>query len=308
MLNSLIRRAGRQAGLDVFRASKDAFCWSHTVHDYYPVSPRPRWQPGSRPHAMLRAVLEAERPGYEAFLDDLAAHADLIHGVPHERPAGEPSSPCWNNTWFTALDGAALMTILGSRRPARYLEIGSGQSTCFARRTIDRLGLDTRIVSVDPMPRAEIDHICDRVVRAPLEACDLELFDTLEAGDVLFFDGSHRAFPNSDVTVFFFEVLPRLKPGVIVQIHDIFLPDDYPPEWNARLYNEQYLLAAMMLFGRPPFRVLAPVSYLCADEALGARVRAIFAGRDGRPPIPFHYANDTRKPGASFWFEMTGPG
>ncbi len=123
------------------------------------------------------------------------------------------------------------------------------------------------------MPRREIDAICDRTLRAPLEGCDLTLFEELRAGDIVFFDGSHRSFANSDVTVFFFEVMPRLAPGVIVQIHDIFIPDDYRPRGNCRLYNEQYLLAAMLLCGAPPFRVTAPVMYLCQDPAMSARVR-----------------------------------
>ncbi len=107
------------------------------------------------------------------------------------------------------------------------------------------------------------------------------------------------------MTVFFFEVMPRLAPGVIVQIHDIFIPDDYPAAWNCRLYNEQYLLAAMLLCGAPPFRVTAPVMYLCQDPAGCAPGQGVFAARGAGPDIPFLYPNDSRTPGASFWFEMT---
>ena len=105
------------------------------------------------------------------------------------------------------------------------------------------------------------------------------------------------------MTVFFLEVLPRLKPGVIVHVHDIFLPADYPPSWDGRLYNEQYLLAAMLLCGSPPFRVLLPNYFVSTDGALGARVREIFKGTDGRRDIPYYYANDTSLPGVSFWLE-----
>ena len=97
----------------------------------------------------------------------------------------------------------------------------------FARHAIRTGNLKTTIMSIDPKPRAEIDSLCDRVMRLPLELCDLNLFRELEPGDILFFDGSHRIFANSDVTVFFIEVLPRLKPGVLVHVHDIFLPADY---------------------------------------------------------------------------------
>ncbi|MCZ2982675.1 hypothetical protein NYY70_21085, partial [Acinetobacter baumannii] len=85
----------------------------------------------------------------------------------------DPVTPHWNNTWFTALDAAALMTMLAWKRPARYLEVGSGCSTCFARYTIDALNLPTTMTSIDPMPRREIDAICDRTLRTPLEGCDI---------------------------------------------------------------------------------------------------------------------------------------
>ncbi|WP_375463128.1 class I SAM-dependent methyltransferase [uncultured Methylobacterium sp.] len=303
MLKNLVRSAGRRAGIDIFRASTDPFRWSHTVHDYYPVAPHPRWETQSLPHRRLRAALDTGRASYETFLSALEGHASLLHGVPHAADPEAANRPCWNNTWFTALDAAALVTFLGWKRPARYVEIGSGTSTCFARYAIDAAGLPTAMTSIDPSPRRHIDRICERVVRQPLESCDLAIFDELEAGDILFFDGSHRAFANSDVVVFFFEILPRLTPGVLVHIHDIFIPDDYPTAWNHRLYNEQYLLAAMLMCGRPPFRVVAPIAYICQDAGMSARVRRVFASPSGAPDIPFLYPNDAGTPGASFWFE-----
>jgi hypothetical protein len=94
----------------------------------------------------------------------------------------------------------------------------------FARYAIRSGNLKTTISSIDPNPRADINKLCDHVFRANMEQFDPKLFQELEAGDILFFDGSHRIFSNTDVTVFFLEVLPRLKPGVLVHIHDIFLP------------------------------------------------------------------------------------
>lgn len=306
MLRNFVRSAGRRAGVDIFRASTEPFRWSHTVHDYYPIVPAARWSPGSAPHGQLSAILARETEAYERFLTVLEAHAELLHSVPHEADIAKPVIPCWNNTWFTALDAAALMAMLAWKRPARYLEIGSGTSTCFVRHTIEALQLSTQLTSIDPMPRLHIDALCDRTVRSPLEACDLTVFDELQADDILFFDGSHRVFTNSDVMVFFFEVLPRLRPGVMVHIHDIFIPDDYPAAWNHRLYNEQYLLAAMLLCGAPPFRVSLPVTYICKDRILSERVRRVFAARGRGADIPFFYPNDTKAPGASFWLVTTG--
>jgi hypothetical protein len=96
----------------------------------------------------------------------------------------------------------------------------------------------------------EIDALCDEVVREGLERAPLEMFDALDANDILMCDGSHRCLQNSDVTVLFLEVLPRLKPGVLVYIDDIYLPYDYPPDWQERYYSEQYLLATLLLGDR----------------------------------------------------------
>jgi hypothetical protein len=77
----------------------------------------------------------------------------------------------------------------------------------------------------------------------------------------LFIDGSHIVFQGTDGPYLFLRILPRIRPGVLVQIHDIFLPDDYPSDFRDRWYNEQYLLAAILL-GNSDWTVLAPVAYL----------------------------------------------
>jgi hypothetical protein len=106
---------------------------------------------------------------------------------------------------------------------------------------------------------------------------------------------------NSDVTVFFLEVIQRLKPGVLVHIHDIFLPADYPPDWSQSLFAEQYMLAAMLLCGAPPFKVIFPSYFVCSDPALGVSARALL----GALGIPFDYPNAGRTLPSSFWLEIT---
>lgn len=181
--------------------------------------------------------------------------------------AGEPY---WQNSYFSSLDAICLYGLIALRKPSRYFEVGSGHSTRFARRAIRDCGLQTQIVSIDPAPRSEIDALCDRVVRLPLERADPSLFDELEAGDVLFIDNSHCVFTNSDATVFFLEVLPRIKPGVMVHIHDVFWPFDYPSAWSKRYYSEQYLLAAYLLAGPADrLQVILPLAYLGLHPVAG---------------------------------------
>jgi hypothetical protein len=275
--------------------------WSNTVHDYHPVNPTPRWGFGKSTHPAIRSALDRSRGTFETVLRTIAANRAALHAVPY----GEILlrwDPFWNNQWFTALDAASLVSFLLDRKPARYIEIGSGHSTRFARHAIRWGKLNTTLTSIDPMPHSNIDPLCDRVVRRRLEECDLEIFKELGPGDILFFDGSHRIFTNSDVTTFFFDILPQLSPGILVHVHDIFLPSDYPPQWNDRLYSEQYLLGAMLLCPEQPFRVVLPNFFVCTDAALGSTVRQIFRGEAGHD-IPFYYDNEAQIPGVSFWFE-----
>jgi hypothetical protein len=272
------------------------------INDYV-VFPRPRWGYGEKPHPRLQAVLSRGCDGYESILRELAKQRTLLHQIGHEPDPAQPLLPYWNNIWFTALDAAVLMGLLHARKPRNYVEIGSGHSTRFAAHAIRTGNLPTSISSIDPNPRTEVDALCQRMIRAPLENCDLGLFDELKPGDVLFFDGSHRIFQNSDVTAFFLDVLPRLKPGILVHVHDIFLPADYPKEWATSLFSEQYILAAMLLCSRPPFRVVFPGYFVCTHDELGERARKLFRATGGGAEIPFHYKNEANTPGNSFWFE-----
>ena len=274
----------------------------HTVSDY-PLDPRPRWGYGTPPHPRIAQVLEAGRDRYAAVIGEIAAHRELLHTIPHGPVPDRPDTPYWANSWFSGLDAAALVGLIASRRPPRYLEIGSGHSTRFARFAAAATGGRMEIVSIDPAPHRDVAAVADRVIRAGLEDCAPDVFAGIGPGDVVFFDGTHRVLPNSDVTAFFLDMLPRLPPGVLVHVHDVFLPLDYPPEWASRLYSEQYLLAAMLLGPAPPFRVLLPNHFACHDPVLGPQARAILAGGD--PPIPFLYDGPRPFPGVSFWFETT---
>ena len=179
------------------------------------------------------------------------------------------------NEWFPAFDAVSLYGFIATRQPRRLIEIGSGNSTLFARRAIVDHRLATRIVSIDPAPRAEVDAICDEVLRCPLEEMPLGFFEGVSDGDMVFFDGSHRALQNSDATVFFTEILPMLPVGTLVGVHDIALPFDYPAAWLNRWYSEQYLLACWLLGGEH-LRVELPVGYASHSPSLHATLRPLW--------------------------------
>ncbi|MEI7924583.1 MAG: class I SAM-dependent methyltransferase [Chloroflexota bacterium] len=189
--------------------------------------------------------------------------------------------------------------MLEQHRPPHYVEVGSGYSTLWARAAIRLLGLPTEITSIDPEPRSEVDAVCDHVIRVRFESTPIERFKALRAGDILFIDGSHRALPNSHVVTFFMDVLPELQPGVIVHIHDIFLPSDYPPEWERLYYSEQYLLAVYLLAAEDRVSVLFPSAFATRSPLTSGAVTALFEAL--RTP-----AEALLRLGGSFWFTTRG--
>jgi len=228
--------------------------------------PTPRYGHGKPPHPELFAIIEAGRPRYASHLEDMLQWSVQIASVAYED--ADSRNPFWNNGFLPGLDALALYSMLRTTEPSQFVEIGSGTSTKFARRAICDGNLRTQITSIDPHPRAEIDSLCDRVIRGGLEDTDLRILYDLKAGDIVFLDGSHRVLMNSDVTVFWLEVLPRLQPGVMVHIHDVYLPYDYPPEWAGRWYSEQYMLATQMLFGGGSLEVVLPNAFISRDRDL----------------------------------------
>lgn len=260
----------------------------------YPITPVPRWGHGKPAHRRLHEIIGANRARYVEHLGAIVSRAHALRAIPLETQRA--TEPAWINPWFSGLDLAALHMFVAVHRPSRYLEIGSGTSTKIARHAAQTADLALHITSVDPAPRAEINELCDRIIRQPVEHVDTAIFDDLHAGDILFIDNSHRVFTNSDSVVLFLEVFPRLRPGVLVHIHDIFLPYDYPPEWSSRFYSEQYVLAAWLLAEGPHFHIELPNMFVSLDEDLSSVLSPLWT--DGLSSIQRH--------GGSFWLRRTG--
>ena len=266
----------------------------------YPINPVPRYGYGKPPHASLNELLARRDQVYEAQLQSWLDYSDAISAIARD-PQKDGTAPTFMNTFFSGLDAVGLYALLAKSNPATLLEIGSGFSTRFAQRSIQDNGLRTRIVSCDPEPRADIASISDRIIREPFEQLDLSILDTLGESDILFIDSSHRCFTNSDVTVQFLEAIPRLKPGVLIHIHDILLPYDYPPSWSDRHYSEQYLLACYLLGGGRNCEIMCPHAYISKQEHLAGVLQSLWQ-RPGMDTVLAH----TRKLydgylGYSFW-------
>jgi hypothetical protein len=168
----------------------------------YQYKPRVRQYESTRGGRQIISLLESNIGEYHAALHDIAAFRDDFSCI---KVTGDWTSeePLWANDWLPGLDSMYLYTLIRKKQPRIYFEVGSGNSTKFVRKAIKDGHLSTKIVSVDPSPRAEVDNICDIVIRKRFEDIDESVYlDTLTAGDVVFIDNSHRSFQSSDVTVF----------------------------------------------------------------------------------------------------------
>jgi predicted O-methyltransferase YrrM len=158
------------------------------------------------------------------------------------------------NDSFGSGDAEFLYQLIRERKPRRVFEIGSGHSTLLVRAAVRRNsaeleGYACKHLCIEPYEAPWLESAVSLVLRQRVEDVDMALFGELEADDVLFIDSSHIIRPQGDVVTEYLQILPALRPGVIVHIHDVFSPRDYPAEWVLErfwLWNEQYLLEALL--------------------------------------------------------------
>ncbi|WP_374467212.1 class I SAM-dependent methyltransferase [Ferrovibrio sp.] len=192
-------------------------------------------------------------PVFQNLLDEADRHTEVFGRIVAERKAGG-TGPRFDQSWFPTLDAVAAYTLVRRLKPARIVEVGSGHSTRFMSRAVADAGLDTAITAIDPQPRATLAGLPIRFMPEVAQTADPAVFAVLQPGDILFIDSSHILMPGTDVDWLFSRVLPQLAAGVIVHIHDIFLPDDYPQSWAWRGYNEQQAVVPLLIGGfRPLF-------------------------------------------------------
>ena len=239
----------------------------HLIHDKEGTQVRPR--DPAYVYAHIEGLLAAHMADYSSLIEALGPllACDALAAVPDE-PRGE-TEPHWNNGYFTAVDARVAYALAATRRPKRIVEVGSGNSTRFFRKAITDHGLDCRLTAIDPQPRAAIRGVADEVIAESVLDTGLDRFAALEADDILFVDGSHLALNGTDTTRIFLEVLPLIRPGVLVHIHDICLPFEYSALFTERMYAEQYLLACTLM-DSAKWRPLLPVHYLDSKGCFAA--------------------------------------
>jgi methyltransferase family protein len=213
-----------------------------------------------------------------------------------ERIGDDRLAPVLNNLAFAPADAMILFALLRVVRPGRVVEVGSGHSTRFAKAALDlnRVdGGDVQHLCIEPYESLWLEEMGITVIREPVEDLAIDFFRELGSGDVLFIDSSHVVRPGGDVLHLIHHVLPQLPKGVIVHIHDMFTPRDYPARWQQRrwFWTEQYLVEALLV-GNERYRIILGANYLFHDH------RADML--DALPEVE-HYLE--REP-ASLWLEV----
>jgi predicted O-methyltransferase YrrM len=170
----------------------------------------------------------------------------------------------FDNPAYSYSDALMLHCMLRHARPKRIIEVGSGYSTCVTLDTSEQfLGGSLQVTLVEPYPELlhslitpeDKKHIT--ILASRLQAVDLAVFDQLEKNDILFIDSTHVVRVDSDVNRVFFDILPRLAPGVLIHFHDAFFPFEYPRQWlfDGMAWSELYLLRAFLQYNNR-FRIV----------------------------------------------------
>lgn len=250
-----------------------------------------------QPFSALYEIINGYRDNYKDLLTFFLTQKDNIQLFKQSTLETNEDMPVWNSGYLPGLDVIGIYGMVAKFKPKQIIEIGSGNSTKTARKSIEDNQLSTKIMSVDPMPRANIDRLADEIVRKPLENWDEipSIIERLQENDILFIDNSHRVFPNSDAMVCFLELLPFLRKGVIVHFHDIYLPYDYPQFMCDRFYNEQYMLAAFLLSNSQRYRPILPNFFISEDKELSEIIEPIWE----HPNL-----QNVERHGGSFWIQI----
>lgn len=221
---------------------------------------------------------------------------DELEALPVEPAAGRFG---YANGMFSYGDAEIYYNFIRLTKPRRIVEIGCGNSTLLALEAIARNKVDDPayacdLTCIEPYEMPWLEGMDVRLMRERVEHVDLAVFDRLEANDILFIDSSHVIRPHGDVLREFQEIIPQLRPGVLIHVHDIFTPRDYPEAWlrkQRKLWNEQYLLESFLAFNTR-FEIICAVNWLRHNHFDELVEACPMLGRNPKEP-------------GSFWFRAT---
>jgi len=193
------------------------------------------------------------------LLTKLGKYSSELEGIPKKRPENVKEY-FYENRMFGPMDAAIYYSIIREFNPKTIIEVGSGFSTLIASKAATK-NKTTSIISIEPYPRkfllTGVPHL-EKLIQKPVQNLDVDKFKILEKNDILFIDTSHVSKINSDVNHLLLHVIPELNSGVLIHIHDIFFPYEYPRGWllkKKRFWNELYLVWAFLI-GNSKYEIL----------------------------------------------------
>lgn len=286
---STVAKTGAYQNVQLLRrAKKELLPPHHTVQEYFV----PKNTIGNAGFSLnveqQRAfLLFVQQPEIQALFHKIRANDDINIGFDGTE---YKSKGLIHNTYYPTPDAEIYAAMIASFKPTTIIEVGSGFSTFVARATVNTLGLPCTIEVIDPQPRKDVAAIVDKIEYKPVEHSSLSSA-TLDSHTLLFIDSSHVCRSKGDLPFLFCNLLPSLPAGVLVHIHDIFTPYDYPDNFYDRFYTEQYLLQAL-LANSSKFDVVLATHYLSRGHA--SAMQAAFGPAVGKDPLFF---------GSSFWMK-----
>lgn len=173
------------------------------------------------------------------------------------------------NYSFLPIDAQYLYNTIRHFKPKKLIEIGCGFSTLVSAKALEKNRRENtnhknHHICIEPYRHGWLGNLPIQLIKKPVESLEKSIFTQLEVNDILFIDSSHMIKPQGDVLFEYLEILPILNPGVIVHIHDIYTPKDYPEKCivnQVKFWNEQYLLEAF-LSSNPNFEIIGALKYL----------------------------------------------
>jgi hypothetical protein len=197
---------------------------------------------------------------------------------------------CVDNGAFGSGDAEYWYNLIRFKKPKRIIEVGSGFSTKMARRALAANEREDpqyacEHILIEPYEHEWLENLGTTVIREKVENAGMWMFESLDADDILFIDSSHIIRPRGDVLFEYLEILPTLKVGVIVHVHDIFSPRDYPAEWvvdEVRFWNEQYLLEAFLTLNND-WKVIGALNFLRHHHYQELKAKSPFLTEDREP-------------------------
>ena len=249
--NEIHQEQQRRSSIPIQPASSydELFQTARNMFSY--ESPLPKWPPPksylkkfNRLPVLFEWNVEKQTQLWRQFI-----HEDFVNSSYHDLLRD-------HGGMYPDLDRVSLFCMIQEFNPNKMIEIGSGESTHVAQKAMQLLGKKYEHVVIEPY-RASAVPTGIKVIQEEVQTLELDVYDTLHENDILFIDSSHVVMPYGDTLTELISILPRLNKGVLVHIHDIFLPFDYMPNWGNKnkVYTEQWLVA-LLLYGNQDWEVI----------------------------------------------------